>query len=125
MSVTDGGFKVLSFRGQTTDYLATLNLSSNLPGNLPFRVFLDIGHYNNEELDADPINYSGGVSFHLIDGIFEIYAPLFFSKAIKGTLSQQTENSIKQGQYLFREQIRFILNIPLMNPLTILRNLNI
>lgn len=117
MSVTDGGFKVLSFRGQTNDYLATLNLSSNLPGNLPFRVFLDIGHYNNEELDADPINYSGGVSFHLIDGIFEIYAPCFNSKAIKNTLQINDVG--------FGEQIRFVLNIPLINPLTILRNLNI
>jgi hypothetical protein len=117
MSLSDGGFKVFSFRGQTADYLATLNLSTTLPGNLPFRVFLDLGHYENEENDADPLNYSGGISVHFIDGIFEIYAPCINSKAIKNTLSVNNVG--------FGEQIRFVINIPLMNPLSFLRNLNI
>ncbi|MEX1187941.1 MAG: M1 family metallopeptidase [Bacteroidia bacterium] len=122
MTVSDGGFKVFSFRGQTSDYLATVNLTSTIPGKIPIRLFADIGHYFNGEnfsgpSKADLINYNAGVSLSLINEVFEIYVPLLVSNAIKQTL--ETNNVV------FGERIRFVLNFRLANPITQIRNLNL
>jgi hypothetical protein len=71
MTNSDGGFKVLTFRGQTSEYLTTLNLNTTLPGKIPLR------------------------------------------------------QTLKLNNVSFGEQIRFVLNIRLLNPITQLRTLNL
>jgi len=117
MTNSDGGFKVLTFRGQTSEYLTTLNLNTTLPGKIPIRLYGDFGHYYNGEKDADPINYSLGASLVLIQDIFEIYFPLQNSNKLRQTLEL---NNVSFG-----EQIRFVLNIRLINPITQLRTFNL
>lgn len=117
MMLNDGGFKVLSFRGQTSDYLATLNLSTTLPGKIPVRLFADIGHYSNGEKDADPINYSLGASLVLVPDFFEIHFPMLNSRRIKETL--------ELNKVTFGEQIRFVLNFRIANPITQLRQIDL
>jgi len=117
MTHTDGDFKVLTFRGQTSDYLTTLNLNTTIPGKIPIRLYGDFGHYSNGENDADPVNYSLGASLVLIQDMFEIYFPLKNSNKLRQTLEL---NNVSFG-----EQIRFVLNIRLINPITQLRTLNL
>lgn len=117
MTMTDGGFKVFSFRGQTSDYLATINLNSTLPGKIPLRLYADIGHYFNGEIDADRINYNAGAALIIFEDVFEIYAPFVVSNAIQKTLDV---NNVSFG-----ERIRFVLNFSLVNPIKQLRKFDL
>jgi len=94
-----------------------LNLNTTLPGKIPIRLYGDFGHYYNGEKDADPINYSLGASLVLVQDIFEIYFPLQNSNKLRQTLEL---NNVSFG-----EQIRFVLNIRLINPITQLRTFNL
>jgi hypothetical protein len=113
MTNTDGGFKVYSLRGQTTNYLATLNLKSSLPWKLPIKVYADLGTYKNEETDSDVLNYNAGVVVSFIPDNFEVYIPLLVSKQIQNTLDLNNVN--------FGERIRFVVNLRALNPVQGLR----
>ncbi len=116
MTNTDGGFKVLSYRGQTTKYLATLNLKTSLPGRLPLKLYADLGTYENEENDREILNYNAGLIVSFIPDNFEVYIPLMVSKQIQNTLDLNTIS--------FSERIRFVLNINALNPARIFRTLD-
>jgi hypothetical protein len=116
MTNTDGGFKVFSFRGQTTKYLATLNFKTSLPGKLPLKLYADFGTYENEENDREILNYNAGFIVSFIPDNFEVYIPLVVSKQIQNTLDLNTIS--------FGERIRFVININALNPARIFRTLD-
>jgi hypothetical protein len=116
MSNTDGGFKVFSYRGQTTKYLATLNFKTSLPGKLPLKLYADFGTYENEENDREILNYNAGLIVSFIPDNFEVYIPLIVSKQIQSTLDLNTIS--------FGERIRFVININALNPVRIFRTLD-
>jgi hypothetical protein len=118
MTNSDGDFKVYSFRGQTTKYLATLNFKTSLPGKLPLKLYADFGTYENEEKakDRDVLNYNAGLIVSFIPDNFEVYIPLMVSKQIQNTLDL---NNVS-----FSERIRFVLNINAFNPAKIFRTLD-
>jgi hypothetical protein len=116
MTNTDGGFKVFSFRGQTTKYLATLNFKTSLPGKLPLQLYADFGTYENEENDREILNYNAGFIVSFIPDNFEVYIPLVVSKQIQNTLDLNTIS--------FGERIRFVININALNPARIFRTLD-
>ncbi len=117
MTNTDGGFKVFSYRGQTTKYLATLNFKTSIPGRLPLKLYADFGTYENEEKDREILNYNAGLIVSFIPDNFEVYIPLMVSKQIQNTLDLNTIS--------FSERIRFVLNINAFNPAKIFRTLDI
>jgi hypothetical protein len=116
MTNTDGGFKVFSYRGQTTKYLATLNFKTSLPGKLPLKLYADLGTYENEETDREILNYNAGLIVSFIPDNFEVYIPLMVSKQIQSTLDLNATS--------FGERIRFVLNINALNPAKIFRTLD-
>jgi hypothetical protein len=119
MTETDGAFKVYSGRGQTLDRLVAINLKSGIPGNLPIRLFADIGFYMNGESDRDAMNYCAGAVVSIIPEAFEVYFPFLISDKIRKTMDiNPTTNS-------YGERIRFVLNIQLANPVNILRTLDL
>lgn len=96
--IRDGGFKVrtdlLSSKvGKTDDWLAALNLNSDIPKAinplqvLPFetdlKAFLDIGTYSeawDKEATTGKFLYDAGLQLSLLKGIVNIYVPLLYSK---------------------------------------------
>ncbi|MFN4123739.1 MAG: M1 family metallopeptidase [Flavobacteriales bacterium] len=116
-TVTDGGFKELSFRGQTYNYILALNLKASLPGKLPIRLYADFGHYENGETDRDLIAYGAGAVLSIIPDEFEIYFPAIVSPAIKKTLET---NNISYAQ-----RIRFVMNLHHLNLFRVMKNFKI
>jgi hypothetical protein len=114
---TDGGFKELSFRGQTYNYILALNLKASIPGKLPIRLYADLGHYENGETDRDFISYGAGAVLSLIRDEFEIFFPAIVSPAIKKTL--ETNN------VTYAQRIRFVLNLHHLNLFRLMKNFRI
>lgn len=111
MYVHEGGFKINSPVGQSNKWLAALNVLVDGPGRLPLCFFLDAGSYNSAGKafeGSQTIMYDGGICVSLIKNTAEVYVPLFISSDIKSALDA---NDIK-----FKERIRFVLNINIMNP---------
>ncbi len=117
MSNTDGGFKIYSIRGQTNQYLATLNIRTSLPGKIPLKIYADLGTYKNGETDSDVLNYNVGAIVSLIPDNFEIYVPLLISNQIQKTMDL--------NHVTFAERIRFVLNLRALNPIQGLRKANL
>lgn len=118
MTLTDGAFKVPTFRGQTSDYLVALNLKSTIPGKIPLRLYADIGHYFNGEGNIDPIHYDAGVALVIFPEVFEVYFPLLISNQIYNSLKLVNQNS-------FGDRIRFVLDVRKLNPVKKLRTARI
>ena len=96
--IRDGGFKVrtdlLSNKvGKTDDWLAAVNLTSDipkqvnplslLPFKLPIKVFLDIGTYAEawkKNAQTGRFIYDAGLQLSLLKNVINIYVPLLYSK---------------------------------------------
>jgi hypothetical protein len=115
---TDGAFKAYSPLGQSTSWITALNLKSSL-GNfkLPLNVYADLGYCPK---DAAIVNnqflYNAGLSVTLMRNVCEIYFPLLLSSDIK---DYNKLNNISYG-----ETIRFTLNINLINPFELVKNIS-
>ena len=83
----EGGFKIPTLLystpiGRTDDFLFAINLESDLPIKLPFRVFLDAGSFSNAKTlnpSGNGLLYDGGVLFSL-KNVVKIYFPFFKSR---------------------------------------------
>lgn len=94
VSMNEGGFKnafgspYANLIGNSNDFIASLNLKSDLPGKLPLKPYLDLGYYR----DASPLGgsltfqdqflWSGGLMLD-IGGVLEVYFPLLNSKNLR------------------------------------------
>jgi len=114
----DGGFKFYSAYGQSSQWMAALNLKTSL-GNLklPINLYADIGTTGNDALLNDKVLYDAGVCISLRKKIFEIYFPLLISNDFK---EYNKANGVK-----YAETIRFTLNLNLINPFDLVRNFSI
>jgi hypothetical protein len=115
---TDGGFKTYTIIGETWDWLGAINIKSSLPGNLPLKLFADIGIFpdkNNIYNSSIPIFYDAGIQISIINNIFDIYFPLLMSKEIKDS---NTLNKVKYAQ-----TIRFTLALDKIDPFKLLRDI--
>lgn len=93
IAINEGGFKIKTNQyaspiGMSNNWLAAVNLRSDLPIKLPVKIqlFLDAGTFAN----AGKLNPSGnkllfdaGIELHLLGDVFTLYAPLFMSKDFK------------------------------------------
>lgn len=116
----DGDFKVGSFAGQTNNWLATMNTDIPLFGAVSFiHFFFDAGtyRYSNAAFNPTGLSYDGGFSLCLVKKVFVIYFPLFYSNDIETAL-------VANGKDDFKDNIRFVLNIDLINPLNAIKNLS-
>lgn len=115
---TDGGFKFYSPLGQTSKWIAAVNLKSSL-GNakIPLNLYADIGTTENDGLVNEKVLFDAGVCISLPKNIFEIYFPMF--------ISQDFQNYKDANGLKYYETIRFILNLNLLNPFDFIRNFSL
>ncbi len=120
MSMRDGDFKVASYAGQTDNWLATMNADVPLFGAIRFiHLFFDLGTYRYSNAIFNPLNsvsYDAGFSVNLIKKFAVIYFPMYYSDDIKTVLTINNKNN-------FKDRIRFELNLDLLNPFSIIKNI--
>lgn len=113
---TDGGFKFFSPVGQTGKWITALNIKSSI-GNLkiPVKLYADIGTTASDGLTKDKLLYDGGLCLSLSENIFEVYFPLL--------LCNDFQNYTHNAGLQYWETVRFTLNINLLNPFELVKNL--
>ena len=112
---TDGGFKFYSEIGQTSKWIAALNIKSSI-GNLklPLKVYADIGTTAEDGLNNEKLLYNAGLCISLMKNVFEIYLPILISKDL---MDYKEEKNLE-----YIETVRFTLNLNLLNPFDIVRS---
>ena len=106
-----GGFKIPTAVGQSNKWLVAMNVKVDIPIGIPVGLFLDAGYGYNTSAN---INYDFGIHVPLMDDVFEIYFPVFWSQDIQGAIDA---NGTTYGQL-----IRFILHVEKINPFQLLRD---
>src|SRR6185436_10886877 len=112
----DGGFKMYVPGGESDKWLASINVTADFPGKIPFRFFMDAGTYEKANIIGQAVSYAGGISLSLIKDVAEIYFPLFKSPNIKSSLDAVADHK-------YKDEIRFMINFKLMNPFRLRDNL--
>jgi len=83
ISMQEGGLKIPTQNniGRSDNYMLALNLKSDLPINLPIRLFLDVSNYTDPSSanGNSKILYDGGIEFHLSNDALLINIPLIMS----------------------------------------------
>ncbi|HTN45514.1 MAG TPA: M1 family metallopeptidase [Flavipsychrobacter sp.] len=90
VSMREGGLKIptpflASPLGRNDNWLAAINLKSDLPVKLPIRLFLDVAVFADASKlnpSGDKILFDGGVEFHIKDMV-NLYIPLVMSRDFK------------------------------------------
>ncbi len=132
---TEGGMKFTLPAGNTTEvgfsnnFVFALNLSLDLPVNLPkfFKVkpYFDLGYFKDTRpaslRSATNTLMSGGIQWDLFGDAVSIYVPVYFS----GKPLDEDPNSFKalmskRGGFL--DRITFSLNLKELNPRKLIRN---
>lgn len=115
---TDGGMKFYSPLGQSSTWLAAVNIKTSL-GNmkLPINLYADIGTADASSLLDEKVLYDAGVCISLRKNFFEVYFPVLISKNFQ---DYKDANDIK-----YLETIRFTLNLNLINPFGLIRNFSL
>ena len=95
----------------------SLSAEVDIPIKLPLSLFMGAGYsadFKKNQLKEDVI-FSGGVGIPIVRDYFQIYIPLFYSEGI--------QRNIDNSGIGFKNTIMFELNIDLMNPFNLLRNI--
>ena len=109
--IRDGGFKVRSDLlaskiGKTDDWLAALNLKTDIPENInplevlpvkiPVKLFFDIGTYSeawNKNAATGKFIYDAGLQVSVLHDFINIYIPVIYSKVysdyFKSTITEK------------------------------------
>lgn len=112
----DGGFKTLTYLGQSSKWILALNIKSPKVGKIPLKLFVDIGASEyKESLNKDRVLYDAGIDICIWKNIFEIYLPLIYSPDIKTNLKAI-------GKDKFFDTIRFTLNLHNIKPRNFITN---
>ncbi len=116
----DAGLEIPTlFYRKADEWMSGLNLSTTLPGKIPFRLYANISSYNKAKdayPDSKAISYDAGVELPLIKDIFVIYFPLAWSSDIQYIIDQQDWN--------YGNLIRWELRLTKLNPLNLIRKIN-
>ena len=115
----DAGFKVPTLFYNTADkWMAGINLSTTLPGLIPFRLFFDAGTYNDFKLtgiSTSSYSYDYGISLPIFKDVFTIYVPVGYSEDIKYIIDRE--------ELHFGNLIRFEIKFNELNPLQTIRTI--
>ncbi|MCE3227942.1 MAG: hypothetical protein K0S32_2493 [Bacteroidetes bacterium] len=110
----DGAMKVWTPLGQTTEWIAAVNIKSPKLFILPVKVFADIGTTDGRAMLNDKYLWCAGLNITLWKDIIEVYVPLAYSSDIQNTLDL--------NQVDFWQRIRFTLNLHKFAPKDYLKN---
>ena len=106
------GFKApTSFYRLASKWMAGMNISTTLPGLIPFRLFANAGSFDRSDLEGmyGKLNWEIGVDLPVIKDKFVIYFPFAYSDDIRDAIKYQHLKTVNL--------IRFELHLNLFNPL--------
>ena len=116
MYLTDGGFRRITTAGNNDRWMVTTNMSTTMPGFLPFQLYLDAGIFadagSDKFFDAMFL-YSSGVKVTLMKHVAEIYFPFPFMESKEFARLEE----LNRPDISYFQKIRFVLNLHLLNPL--------
>jgi hypothetical protein len=113
---TDGAFKVWSPLGQSDDWIASLNIKTPRPFNIPVYAFADAGVYHAKGMDKSAeFMFSAGVAIPVVKDMIEVFVPLVSSKNI-------TDAQKLNGLTRFIDTIRFTFYLNRANPFEFIKN---
>ena len=129
ISMQEGGFKVPVFNntGRSDNWMATINLETDLPKIRGIRLFFDAGLIPNAtpsfaHAGSTTTLYDGGISVSLVKNIVSVYVPLIMSDCFQNYLT----NSFGRKN-VFTRSISFTLQFQNMNwlraPSTLVRTI--
>jgi hypothetical protein len=121
---TDGGFSRATTVGNNGKWLLSTNLSTTMPGILPFELCLDAALYGNNVpqtgfFSTGGFVYSTGIKVILWKNVAEIFLPFTFAES-----KEIAEREKSLGLNYF-QKIRFTLNLHQLNPLTLPRKIRV
>jgi hypothetical protein len=116
--VTDGGFNRATTVGNNGRWLLSTNLSTTMPGFLPFELCMDAALYGNIDpktgfFASGGFVYSTGIKVILWKNVAEVFLPFTFAES-----KEIAEREKSLGLNYF-QKIRFTLNLHHLNPLTL------
>lgn len=105
------------FYRKSDQWMVGLNASTTLPGFIPFRLYANIGTFNDaNKIGADEnygISWELGVELPVMKDVLSIYLPFAYSRDIKYVIDQNELNTT--------DLIRFELHLQKLNPLSYIR----
>ncbi len=117
--IADAGFKMPTlFYRKANEWMLGVNLSTTLPGILPFKVFADIGTFNDAQKGypkARSVSWEWGVELPVLKDIFVIYFPVSYSEDLKYIVERE--------ELHYGNLIRFELHLKKLNPLEYFRSI--
>jgi hypothetical protein len=115
----DAGLRIPTlFYRKADEWMIGINLSTTLPGKIPFRLYANISSYNDAKSaypESEAISYEAGVELPLIKDIFVVYFPLIWSSDIQYVYDQQ--------DWSYGNLIRWELRLTKLNPLEQIRKI--
>ena len=117
---SDGGFKVYTNSGSSSDWLLAFNTRLNIP-KMPFGVYADLEAHPYTEINGGVKtekvgnNYDAGIWVPIKKGLLDVYVPLLVSSDIQKELDYNNIN--------FWQRITFSLKLNSMNPFKIVENI--
>lgn len=94
VSIQEGGFKIPTFNqaAHSDNYMATINIKTDLPIKLPLRLFFDAGIIPNANptitnTSTTTLLYDGGVEINLISNVVSVYIPIIMSSDFQNYLT--------------------------------------
>jgi hypothetical protein len=114
----DAGFTTpTTFYRTANQWMAGLNVSTTLPGIIPFKLYANLGTFNDADMIGtekySAIAWELGVELPVMKDVFTVYFPFAYSNDIKYIIDQ---NELK-----FADLIRFELHLQKLNPLNYIR----
>jgi hypothetical protein len=118
----DGAFKAWTPRGQSDDWIVSLNLKSPTLFKIPLFFYADAGVYHTKGLSENAeFLYSVGVGIPVIKNFITIYIPAINSQKI--TDSQNLNLTLSGNDKVrFIDTIRFTFNLSEANPFNFVKN---
>ena len=114
---TDAGFTTPTlFYRKATKWMFGFNASTTLPGLIPFKLYVNLGTFNDSKLsfiDFKGISYELGVEIPVIKDVLTVYIPFSYSNDIQYVIDKQN--------YHLGNLIRFELHLQKLNPLNYIR----
>ncbi|MGZ3920788.1 MAG: M1 family metallopeptidase [Bacteroidia bacterium] len=111
----DGAMKVPTVGlGNTTQWMASVNIKSPRIFILPVRVFFDAGVSDGRSMLKDKVLWCGGLNVSVWKDVVDVYFPLAYNQDITNVLSLNNMN--------FWQRVRFTLNLHKLAPKDLLKN---
>ncbi len=116
ISMQEGGFKVPVFNNidRSDNWMATINLSTDLPRGIPFKLFFDAGIIPNinptqSNNGSSTLLYEGGIELRLVKNLVSVYFPI--------VMSNDYQNYLKNtfGSKAFARSISFTMQLQDLN----------